>query len=361
MNKEQLEIIINDCHSIIKRVGNDFNKLQGKKILITGSSGMLASYFLDTINVLNECYFKVPCKVIAMIHSPLLNYKRLEHLRNNPNIKFITQDISKSFDINEDVDYIIHAASKASPKYYLNDTLDTIYANLNGLKTILEYSTNNSVKSILYFSSGEIYGNPDEDNIPTSEVYEGKVLCTGPRACYTETKRFCETLLMNYVINYKIHAKIVRPWHVFGPGMKLNDGRVIADFISNGLNGEDIKILSSGLATRTFCYITDAHVGFWKLLFSNYDGEAFNIGNDNPEISVRELASLMCKLFGNNINYILKKQNDAEYLNNAPLRCCPNIDKAKKLLNYNPEEKLEEWLLKMIRWYQIGVKQYENN
>lgn len=351
LNKHQINIIYEDCEEIIRGVGKDFNQLQGTTILITGASGMLASFFVDTIDLLNKKYFHVPCKMVLMIRPTLTKNSRLWHLKDNENIEFIQQDVSLPFKIENKVDYIIHAASKASPKYYLEQPLDTIYSNVSALKTLLEYSVNNAIKGFLYFSSSEIYGNPNSKSIPTPESYEGKVLCTNPRACYTETKRFCEMLLINYVKVYNIHAKIVRPWHVFGPGMRLDDGRVIADFISNGLRGKDIKILSDGLATRTFCYITDAHIGFWKVLFSQYNGEAFNIGNDSPEISIRNLADLMCKLFDNNIQYIFKKEDNTSYLNSSPLRCCPDINKAKSLLNYYPKEKLEDWLSKMINWY----------
>lgn len=352
MNVIQRKMIVDDCEKIIEGVGEDFKKLDGKTVLITGANGMLASFFVDTITLLNEKYLKNPCKIIAMIRSELKADSRLGYLHNNPYVIFRKQDVSQDFEINEKVDYIIHAASKASPREYLVNPLDTINTNLKGLINFLEYSKENKIHSFLYFSSSEIYGNPEKDFIPTAEEYPGKVLCTNPRACYTETKRFCETILTTYVKQYEIPAKIVRPWHVFGLGMNINDSRVIGNFIRDGINNRNIEILSDGLATRSFCYMVDAHVGFWKVLFSEFNGEAFNIGNGDQEITIRDLAKLMCSLFDNRISYSFKDEK-IDYLQNSPDRCCPETAKAKKLLGHEPKERLEVWLKRMIEFYSI--------
>ena len=354
MNEKQFNMIHEDCDKIIRGVGKEFEKLQGKTVLITGANGMLASFFVDTISILNDNYFQLPCNVIAMIRSKLNSDSRLWHLKDNKNIDFVVQDVSKPFKISGEINYIIHAASKASPKYYLLEPVDTINSNVNALKILLEYSAKNNIDGFLYFSSSEIYGTPDETNIPTSENYEGRVLCTSPRACYTETKRFCETMLVNYSKEYNIPAKIVRPWHVFGLGMRLDDGRVIGDFIRDGLNNKNIQILSDGLSTRSFCYMTDAHIAFWKVLFSGLNAEAYNVGDYSREISIRDLADLTCNLFNNKIQYSYSKNKNIDYIKNSPQRCCPNIDKVKQLLNYEPNENLEEWLLRMIKWYKVG-------
>lgn len=157
------------------------------------------------------------------------------------------------------------------------------------------------------------------------------------------------TILVTYVHQYKIPAKIVRLWHVFGLGMNIDDSRVIENFIRDGINYRNIELLSDGLATRSFCYMVDAHIGFWKILFSEYDGEAFNIGNGNQEIRIRDLAKLMCNLFGNKISYSFKN-GKLDYLQNSPDRCCPDTGKARKLLRYEPKERLEVWLTKMIKF-----------
>lgn len=351
LTEKQISMIHEDCEKIIKGVGKDIYKLQGSALLITGANGMLASFFVDTVALLNKKYFDTPCKIIAIIRSELDENSRLWHLKCDENIEFVRQDVSQPFIIENKVDYIIHAASKASPKYYLSQPIDTINSNVIALKTLLEYSIKNNIKSFMYFSSAEIYGDPDETNIPTPETYEGRVLCTDPRACYTETKRFCETMLFNYAKQYNIPAKAVRPWHVFGLGMKLNDGRVLADFIRDGLNNKNIEILSDGLSTRSFCYMTDAHIVFWKILLSDYNGEVFNVGNDSKEMTIREVAELVCSLFNNKINYSYNKNGELKYLANSPRRCCPNMEKARRLLNYSSKDDIQDWLLRMINWY----------
>ena len=145
--------------------------------------------------------------------------------------------------------------------------------------------------AVIFFSSSEIYGDPDAAHIPTKEDYRGYVNTIGPRACYDESKRFGETICYEYAKEYNLPITLVRPFNNYGPGMKLGDKRVPADFASAVMNNEDIVILSDGKPTRTFCYIADAITGYLKvLLHGSFD--VFNIGIDKPEISILELANI---------------------------------------------------------------------
>ena len=169
--------------------------------------------------------------------------------------------------------------------------------------------------------------------------------CIGPRACYDEAKRFGETLCYFFNKVYKVPVKIVRPFNNYGPGLSVNDRRVVADFAKSILENKDIVIHSDGSPTRTFCYVADAMVGYWKSLFyKNFD--VFNIGIDKPEISIKELATIYReigkRLFNYSANIIFKKSEDKEYLTDNPNRRCPCINKAKKLLGYNPKIKIHE-------------------
>ena len=258
-------------------------------------------------------------------------------------------------------DQIIHAASIASPTFYRRFPIKTIKANVWGLENILEYMVQRKkakkpVKNLLFFSSSEVYGNPTEDNIPTPETYWGNVSFTGPRACYDESKRLGETLCVNYVRVHQLPIKIARPFNNYGPGMKITDGRVIADFSSNILKNKDIVVLSDGSPSRTFCYVADAIVGCLKVLVKGKRGEAYNIGVEKPEISIKDLATKMMAIGKKHFHYsgrvIAKKSTDQNYLIDNPQRRCPKISKAKKELNYQPEISLDEGLLKTMRWYQ---------
>ena len=182
-------------------------------------------------------------------------------------------------------------ASIASPTFYRKHPIETLDANIWGLRKILDFYKNKEIKGILMFSSSEVYGDPDSKNIPTTEKYLGNVSSIGPRACYDESKRFSETLCYLYAQKFGMPISMVRPFNNYGPGMSIRDKRVPADFALAILKNNDITIFSDGSPTRTFCYVTDAIVGYLKALtYGKFD--IFNIGIDKPEISIYELAKI---------------------------------------------------------------------
>ena len=233
-------------------------------------------------------------------------------------------------------------------------------ANVLGLYRILEEltkakSSRDGLRKLLYFSSSEIYGDPPPESIPTPEDYRGNVSCTGPRACYDESKRFCETLCVNFVRVHGLPIVTVRPFNNYGPGMKITDGRVIADFARNILSGEDIVMHSTGAPSRTFCYVADAMIGYIKALVKGASGEAYNIGIELPEVSVSDLASRMVAIAKKHFVYEGSVRRavsqDKEYLTDNPQRRRPSIQKAKEILGYNPTVILDDGLFRTLQWY----------
>ena len=220
-----------------------------------------------------------------------------------------------------------------------------------GLRNILNWSRNHDIESILFFSSSEIYGDPSPDQIPTSEEYWGHVSCTGPRACYDESKRYGETLCAVFHREFQTPVKIVRPFNNYGIGLPLSDRRIIPDLFSNILNDEDVVLLSDGRATRTFCYQSDAITGYLLALLSTHDGEAFNIGNDKPEISMRDLAKMMVEVSKKDLQVLYKESDDEDYLTDNPQRRCPNIYKARKMLQFQPKVELKVGLERVYNYY----------
>ena len=336
---------------VINSLGELNNEFNGKRILLTGAAGFLGCHFIHYFLKINELeIFSEPCHVYAWD-----NFLRgvpdwMEHLKDDPNLTIQKRNIISDNDY-PDVDYIIHAASIASPTFYRKYPIETINANVKGLQNLLEYCKNNSISSFLYFSTSEIYGDPDPANIPTKENYRGFVSCTGPRACYDESKRLGETLCVNYWQGYKIPVKIVRPFNNYGPGLKITDKRVIPDFFKDVINNKDINILSDGKATRTFCFISDAINGYLRVLLSDYNGEPFNIGTSKPEIDMIDLAKKIIKISGKNIKVNYQKSSDVDYLTDNPQRRCPSIEKAKTKLGYKPVIKLEEGLKRTFLYY----------
>jgi len=355
------DVINNDFREIYEGLSSQRDKLLNSKVFITGGSGFLGYYFIQFLLWMNDNK-DAKCEITC-----LDNFIRgvpvwMKELESRNDLKLIKDSIT-DFDMNtlDGADYIIHAASIASPKYYRKYPIETMDANVDGLRSILEFCKNKKdslipVKSLLFFSSSEIYGDPTPDAIPTKEDYRGFVSCTGPRACYDESKRYGETLCVNFHNIHETPVKIARPFNNYGPGLKLDDARVIPDFFTNYFKNEDIVLLSDGSPKRTFCYISDAICGYLLTLLSEENGEPFNIGNPTPEISMKDLADMILrigkeKFGGEDLKVVTGESEESNYLTDNPVRRCPDISKAKTLLNYKPSVSLEEGLKRTLYWY----------
>ena len=354
-SQSKQEIIDNDLNNIYLKTYQDCD-FSNAKILITGCAGFLGFYITKYFAANHE---RLGIKKIIALDSFILGEcpDWLNELKNNySEILKVEKFILGKNDINELDDYksvthILHMASIASPTFYRKFPLETIDANIWGLRNLLDkYKSSDFLKGFLFFSSSEIYGDPDKNNIPTSENYRGLVSCTGPRACYDESKRFGETLSTIYRDQYSIPISIVRPFNNYGPGMKIEDKRLPADLAKCILLNKDIYIFSDGKPTRSFCYVSDAIIGYLKVLCSKYHTE-FNIGIDKEETSVIKMAEIYREIGKSEFGYsgqIFRKVNeDPNYLSDNPNRRQPDISKAKKLLDFNPEVLVNE-----------GVKNY---
>jgi nucleoside-diphosphate-sugar epimerase len=285
----------------------------------------------------------------------------LLHLAGNKNLNLVKHNIINALppDV-EDYQFIIHAAGIASPTYYRAHPIETMDANVNGLRNLLEYCRQRKEKSkpvegFLFFSSSEIYGDPDSAHIPTDEIYRGNVSCTGPRACYDESKRYGETLCVNFAQQFDLPIKVARPFNNYGPGLKITDRRVIPDFARDVLSNRDIVMFSDGSPTRTFCYVADAVVGYYKVLVKGRNGEAYNIGVEAPEISMldmaKRLAGISSELIGYRGKIVHQPTSAGDYLIDNPNRRCPVIAKARTDLGYNPSISLDDGLKRSMIWY----------
>lgn len=333
-------------------------KLNGASVLITGCAGFLGFYLMHFFEQYSD---KLGIqKVIGIDNFKLGAPPWLEGIKDKKieihNIDIASLSVSDTV-LLKNIDYIIHMASIASPTFYRKYPIETIDANVWGIRTLLDFYKQVPIKGFLFFSSSEIYGDPPADCIPTPETYRGNVEINGPRSCYDEAKRFSETLCYNYAKQFGMPISIVRPFNNYGPGMKLNDKRLPADFAKAVIENTPISILSDGSPTRTFCYVADAIVGYFKaLLYEPF--EFFNIGIDGPEISVKELAILYQKAgnelsgYSHPIQY--KKPEEKAYLTDNPSRRCPDISKAKSLLNFNPSIQVEKGVRKFLTFFQQG-------
>lgn len=348
-------VIEQDIKRIISDIEKEAKALEGKTLLISGGAGFLGKYIVATIDRLNKRVLKNPCKVIS-VDSYITGQKRsiLDKL-DEGNLKQVEHDVTKPLSVDQQVDYIIHAAGLAQPIHYKKYPLETIDSAVFGTKNLLEFAKDRQVKSLLFFSSSEIYGDPDPNFIPTPETYRGNVSSIGPRACYDESKRLGETLCMTYFELFKVPVKIVRPFNVYGPGMGPDDRRVIPAFLTRALRGEALHVHNSGNQTRTFCYISDVTTGFFKVLLSEKNGRVYNVGNDEGEINMMSLAKVVGQLFDNKIK-IKTISYPKSYPKGEPKRRCPDLTRIRKELGYVPKVNLKLGLKKMLRWYKEEVK-----
>ena len=335
-------------------------RFQGSTVLFTGGAGFLGFYFIHFLaHYQKELGVK---KVICLDNFQVGEPKWLSDLSASGKVELhkfnvITDDIS-SVPGAEEADLIYHMASIASPIFYRKFPIETLDANIWGLRRLLDFYSEENIRGFAFYSSSEIYGDPTPENIPPPETYRGNVDCQGPRACYDEAKRFGETMCYLFHQKYNMPITIIRPFNNYGPGMRLNDARVPADFATAVRQNKDIVMFSDGSPTRTFCYITDAITGYLKCIAHAADGfEAFNIGMDRPEISIRRLAEIYTEagkeIFSYNGKARFAVSEDSEYLRNNPNRRCPVIDKARRLLGYNPQVDVEQG----VRYFLEYVKE----
>lgn len=349
-NGTSRSIVSQDIERIVQEFGNRFQALSGSTLLVTGTSGFLCGYFVETVAALNEGVLDSPCRVIAVDDTPLA--ERLSRLKARNEIRFIQHDATLPLNLDEKVDWIIHGASIASPTFYRRYPLETIDVNVTGTRQMLELARQHRARGMLYLSTSEIYGDPDPSFIPTPEEYRGNVSCTGPRACYDESKRLGETLCLTYHRLYQTPVKIVRPFNVYGPAQRLDDRRIIPDLMKAALYRKPLILHSDGRASRSFCYVSDALSAMWFVLLADAPGEVFNVGNDEGEVSISELAERMRNVAGPPwLEIELYVSGDPHYLTDSPQRRCPELTKLRARFPWQPKVSLTEGLMRTLRSY----------
>src|SRR3989338_4133371 len=360
LSKEELEfikhmsekIIKEDIAAIAKGLGKDATKLSGKTIFLSGGGGFLGKYIVGTLCYLNDNVLPKPCRVISVDNfitgspHPHFNYK------GRSDVLEVWGDITQPLPVREPLHYIIHAAGLASPVFYKKYPLETIDSAGSGVGPLLELAKKNkeTIEGFLFFSSSEIYGDPDPKSVPTPETYHGYVSSVGPRACYDESKRLGETITTIYHQLSKMPTVVVRPFNVYGPGMGHADRRVIPMFTYQALCKNPIPVHGDGRQTRTFCYISDAITGFIQVLLNGKRGEAYNIGNPDSEISMKDLAQLYTELVpGASFKTIPYPDT---YPAGEPQRRCPDLRKARSDIGYTHSVGLRDGLQRFIYWAQ---------
>lgn len=344
-----------DISEIAQRINDRGAAFAGARILLSGGAGFLGGYFVEVFRYLNAHSLPKPCHVVVADNLITASNEWLLTL-DDPHVQFVQHDVIQRpagpvFEA--PFDYVIHAAGIASPFYYRKFPLETLEVTTTGTKNLLELCLRNRPRAFLFFSSSEIYGDPDSRHVPTPESYRGNVSCTGPRACYDEAKRVGETLCTIFHQRNGLPTKIVRPFNVYGPGMRRTDYRVVPNFVSKIIDGQPVSIYSEGRQTRTFCYIVDAITGFLQVLLEGVPGEAYNVGTPAPEVSMRQLVEELERVVHRSVAHRFIEYPDS-YPADEPQRRCPDLSKAMAQVGYRPQISLQEGLGRFMRWAQVA-------
>ena len=349
-DRREAGVVARDLDEIFERAAPAFERLAGATVLVSGGEGFLPSYLVDALLHANDRGVTPGRRVVCVDNRATADPARLRHRAGRDDFALVEHDVTVSLELDEPIDYVVHGASIASPTWYRQRPLETIDVNVTGTRRLLDLAREKGAKGVLYLSSSEIYGDPPADKIPTSEDYWGHVSSTGPRACYDESKRLAETLCMTYHRLYDLPVTIVRPFNVYGPRLRLDDGRVVPDFVRDALERRQIEILSDGRVTRSFCYVSDAAAAMLLLLVSGAGGEAFNVGNDE-EVTIAELAGVVDDVSGNRLGVRYETSSDAAYLTDNPSRRSPDLRKLTAAIDWRPSVDLRDGIARTLAYY----------
>lgn len=344
------DVMREDHGLILDQVSDRLERLSGTRILITGAGGFLCSYFVDVIAAAVD-RLKEPCRIVAVDNYITGVADRFDYLKGSESLRVLQHDLVQPLTLDEPMDWIIHGASIASPPVYRKYPLETIDVNVQGTRHLLE-AARQDVRGMLYLSTSEVYGDPDPEQVPTSESYLGRVSCTGPRACYDESKRLAETLCSIYARIYGVPVKIIRPFNVFGPGQRLDDGRILPDLLSAALQGGRFEMHSDGTATRSFCYIADAIIAMLHVLLGEAQEGVYNVGNDSEEIQIGDLAQRVQLIVGEDwLEIVHRVSADPDYLTDNPQRRCPDLSRIRSEFGWAPTVDLDEAISRTLAYY----------
>lgn len=324
------EVIMQDMENIYSR-NIPVDQLYHKSILISGATGMLASYVCYYLIWLNEVK-QANITILVLVRNLEKCQQVFGTYVNRNYFHIYTDSLAKELNISESVDYIIHAASLASPQYYRDNPVEVVLPNAVGTYHLLELARKKQVKSFLYFSTGDIYGKMPDDTGEFSEEQTGVLNPLDEHSCYSGSKRMGEIWCVSYAREYDVPAKIARIGHTYAPTMDVDkDPRVFASFMKCLLEKRDIVMLSDGKAKRPFCYIVDAIAGYLLILLEGKNGEAYNVVNTNQFLSISELADKLVALVPEQKLKVIRQErieSDAYMENNTNRQ---NLISAKKL------------------------------
>lgn len=331
-----------------------WESLSGATVLVSGGAGFLPAYMVETLLFLNRNVLAKPARVVILTRNAQPARDRFASVATPAQLEIIEQDVVDPLDFDGPLDFVIHGASQAHPHQYLSDPVGTLGANVIGTHNLLSAARRWRVRGFLFFSSGAAYGDIGDRSEPVAEHDMGTLDPAAERACYAESKRMGETMCVAWARQFGLPTRIARPWHTYGPGMRLDDGRVFADFVRDILSGGPIVLSSNGEASRCFCYVADATRGFFTVLLRGGDGEAYNVANPSGECSIVELANRLAAIYRHEGVTVQTAPTMGKVATQPAVRVVPNIAKLEAL-GWMPEWSIEDGFQRTVNSYRANL------
>ena len=347
----ELHAVVREDLARVAATSLPWERLAGTTLVVTGAAGFLPAYLVESALYLNAARGGEPVRVVGLVRNLARARERFAAYAGRDDLTLIEHDAAEPWTPAGPVDWLVHAASPASPKLYLTDPVGTIAPNVSGTRHLLEVARRSEVRGFLLFSSGEVYG-PNPAKVPTGEGDYGPVDPLDARSPYAEGKRAAEALCAAYHRQYGLPAVIVRPFHTYGPGMRLDDGRVFADFVRDIVARRDLTLASDGRATRAFTYLSDATIAYWTVLLTGEPGTAYNVADDGGELSIADLARLLVSLYPErNLRVAFGPPPAAAAAVSKLARSCPDVARLRAL-GWSPGVTVAEGFRRTVRYYE---------
>lgn len=340
----------------LRRIGSQelpWSELSGATVLVTGASGLVPAYLVEALLYLNETeHLSKPLQVIGLVRNEQKAAARFAAYQGRSDLEFLVQDVSEPLQFCGAVDYVVHAASQARPRYFEADPVGTFKPNVIGTYQLLEHARIAGTRRLLFVSSGEVYGKfGTSPSVAITEDHYGALDPLALRSCYGESKRAGEAMCAAWSHQHGVHTSVARLGHTYGPGMDLEDGRVFADFVANVVRGENIVLKSDGSTSRPFCYLADATIGMLTLLLRGQSGAAYNLVNDEAEIRIADLAEMICRLFPEKNLRVIKPAQESTSLQQVWNRGQAVNTSKIRALGWRPSTSVEEGFRRTIEYY----------
>jgi UDP-glucuronate decarboxylase len=339
-------IVRDDIKTIVNLVGPAFARLSGKSLLLTGGTGFIGSYLLETLAYVNDHVLATPCRIYVTTRDSKRVGERFPHLAARKDLILIETDVRSFRKTAEPCQFVLHAAAASDAKLFLKDPLGTTETIVDGTKAVLA-SIGPEVESFLFVSSGAVYGAQPADCPWLSEDHAGGPDLRDPRSCYAEAKRYAELLCRIFQQRHGVPVSVARLFTVVGPYQELNSTSAVIDFIRQALDGTTIRIRDDGEARRSYCYVTDAVTALWKLLLRPDLAETCNVGSDLEVVSFRELAHRIGRCLGKPVSVLVEGAPASGILGR---RYAPDVNRLRQKTGFGPMTPLDQALSRTIDW-----------